>query len=200
MLRRDALMALGGVVLGCASTSSRAPLAKPPAVPTRGSGRLVIQEAGDYQCPFCAKAQPMVHALLDRFRGQVQLVWRDYPLDRHFDAHLAAQAAREVSAQLGSDAFWAFHDRLFENQFDLGPRALQAYAEQVGVDGARFEEAVKAQRHADAVDLDRGQIDAYLEREGVGSFGTPAFFIGRQIVVGTRPIDVMAELVEDELA
>src|SRR5689334_19134324 len=102
----------------------------PASAPRKGGGaHVVIQEAGDLQCPFCGRVQPTVRALMAAYAGRVELVWRNYPLSNHPHAALAAEAALEIRAQAGDAKFWAFHDALFANQDKLARAALEQQAE-----------------------------------------------------------------------
>ncbi|MCA9646937.1 MAG: thioredoxin domain-containing protein, partial [Myxococcales bacterium] len=95
---------------------SRPELSVPPRAPTKGASnpKLVIQELGDFECPFCAEVQPVLEQVLDHYGDRVRIVWRDYPLSHiHPYAMQAAEAAREVRAQLGEDGFWRYHHLLF---------------------------------------------------------------------------------------
>ncbi len=79
---------------------------------------VTLLEYGDYECPHCAGAAPVVLQLLERSAGSLRFVWRHLPLpDVHPNAALAAEAAEAAGAQ---GDFWGMHDRLFERQDDLG--------------------------------------------------------------------------------
>ncbi|MCE7894717.1 MAG: hypothetical protein DYH12_34270 [Sorangiineae bacterium PRO1] len=169
----------------------------PPNVPRQGAKKpeLLLQEIGDYQCSFCAAVQPAVKRVMATYGERVALVWRDYPLDRHEHALGAAEAAREVRAQLGDDAFWKYHDVLFRNQRALAPADLVRYAEALGVDQKRLSRALELGIHRDGVFADKREIDALK----LPSFGTPAFIIGADVFVGGYSYEELAGLVEDAL-
>jgi protein-disulfide isomerase len=133
---------------------------------------VTVVEYGDFECPYCGQAEPVMRDLLRDF-GDVRYVWRHLPLnDVHPRAQLAAEAA-EAAAQQG--AFWEMHDFLLEHQDALGPDDLLGYAGELGIDVERFatdlHERVGAVRVADDVDS--------ADLSGVS--GTPTFFIN-----GTR--------------
>src|SRR5262249_6849792 len=87
-------------------------------VPFRGGARakVVIQEFGDFQCPFSKRVRSTFVEIMSTYGNKVKLVFRQKPLPMHPDAALAAEAALEVFKQKGSDGFWRMHDLLFENQ------------------------------------------------------------------------------------
>src|SRR5215469_14432146 len=96
---------------------------------------VTVVEYGDFECPYCGRAEPAVRELLADF-GDVRYVWRHLPLtDVHPHAQLAAEAAEAAAAQ---DAFWAMHDALLRHQDALSPADLIRYAGQIGLDGERF--------------------------------------------------------------
>ena len=129
---------------------------------------VTIVEYGDFECPYCGQAEPIVRELL-RDRGDVRYVWRHLPLsDVHPNAQLAAEAAEAAAAQ---GRFWEMHDRLLRNQDALTPRDLVAHAEQLGLDVDRFREDLHRHVHAGRVaqDVDSADLSSVS--------GTPTFFI-----------------------
>jgi Na+/H+ antiporter NhaA len=129
---------------------------------------VTVVEYGDFECPYCGRAEPFVRELLREF-GDVRYVWRHLPLsDVHPRAQLAAEAA-EAAAEQG--AFWELHDLLLTHQNALGPSDLVGYAEQLGLERERFMEALR--RHAGAARVAEDVDSADLS----GVTGTPTFFI-----------------------
>ena len=106
---------------------------------------VTVVEYGDFECPYCGQAEPVVRELLADF-GDVRYVWRHLPLtDVHPHAQLAAEAAEAAAAQ---GAFWEMHDLLLEHQDALQPRDLLGYAEQLGLDLERFQRGPAPARSA----------------------------------------------------
>ncbi|HKA26299.1 MAG TPA: Na+/H+ antiporter NhaA, partial [Gaiellaceae bacterium] len=96
---------------------------------------VTVVEYGDFECPYCGRAEPVVRELLRDF-GDVRYVWRHLPLsDVHPNAQLAAEAS-EAAARQG--AFWEMHDLLLDHQDALEPNDLMVYADQLGLDVERF--------------------------------------------------------------
>ena len=96
---------------------------------------VTVIEYGDFECPYCAAAAPVLKQLVEESDGQVRLVFRHFPLaDNHPHALTAALAAEAAAAQ---GAFWPMHDLLFARQDRLSDVALRAYAEELGLDGSR---------------------------------------------------------------
>jgi Na+/H+ antiporter NhaA len=129
---------------------------------------VTVVEYGDFECPYCGMAEPIVRELLRDF-GDVRYVWRHLPLnDVHPHAQMAAEAA-EAAADQG--AFWEMHDRLLDHQDALEPNDLNGYAEQLGLDVERFTDALRAHSSASRVAEDVDSADLS------GVTGTPTFFI-----------------------
>lgn len=138
----------------------------------RGSStaRITVIEFGDFQCPYCGQAEPVVRALLAD--TDVRYVWRHLPLpDVHPQAQIAAEAA-EAAAEQG--AFWAMHDLLLEHQDELQPKDLLRHAATLGLDVERFRVALADHRHATRVAQDVESADLS------GAAGTPSFYINGQ--------------------
>jgi len=157
----------------------------PKKAPTKGAAnaKVVIQEFSDFQCPFCGRVNPTVAQVLKEYGDKVQIVWRDYPLPFHKDAHPAAEAAREVFAQKGDKAFWAYHDLLFQNQKALSRENLEKFAEEIGgIDMKAFKAALDSGKHKAAVDADIAAIAKAGAR-----IGTPSFFINGKLLQGAQP-------------
>jgi Na+/H+ antiporter NhaA len=130
---------------------------------------VTVVEYGDFECPYCGQAEPVVRELLREFGEEVRYVWRHLPLsDVHPHAQLAAEAA-EAAADQG--AFWEMHDLMLDNQDALEGRDLIGYAEQLELDVERFTD--KLRTHAGAARVAEDIDSADLS----GVSGTPTFFI-----------------------
>lgn len=148
---------------------------------------LEIVEFSDFQCPFCAMAVPVIDSLMARHGERVRIVFRHYPLPMHANAETAARAAVEAQRQ---GEFWAYHDILFRHQDALASVDLIGYADSLGMDVARFEEALSGNEHADRV-----AADVELGRS-LGVRGTPTFFVNGYRVVGVPPMWVLEEAIQ----
>jgi Na+/H+ antiporter NhaA len=147
---------------------------------------VTVVEYGDFECPFCGQAEPVVRELLRDF-GDVRYVWRHLPLsDVHPNAQLAAESA-EAAANQG--AFWEMHDLLFEHQDALSADDLMTYADQLGLDADRFSEELR--EHAGAPEIAEDVDSADLS----GVSGTPTFFINGQRHYGAYDIQSLTKAV-----
>ncbi|MEV4721079.1 Na+/H+ antiporter NhaA [Micromonospora noduli] len=128
---------------------------------------VTLVQYGDFQCPYCGKAEPVVRQLLGD--ADLRFVWRHLPLsDVHPQARLAAEGAEAAAAQ---GKFWQMHDLLLDHQGELDITALIKYADDLGLDQRRFHDDLTNQAHAARIDSD---IDS-ADNSGVS--GTPTFFI-----------------------
>jgi Na+/H+ antiporter NhaA len=147
---------------------------------------VTVVEYGDFECPYCGQAEPVVRELLADF-GDVQYVWRHLPLhDVHPSAQLAAEAA-EAAAEQG--AFWEMHDLLLECQDRLRLADLIRYAESLGLDAERFRDDMRRHLGAPRVaeDLDSADLS--------GVTGTPTFFINGRRHHGAYDIATLSDAV-----
>jgi protein-disulfide isomerase len=180
------------------------PEKKTVAAPTSGNpylggaqAKVVIQEFSDFQCPFCARAEPVIKQIQAAYGDKVKIVWRHRPLSMHPDAPRASEATIEAFKQKGGDAFWKMHDLLFQNQATpdgLKREALEKYAQQIGLDGARFRAALETRVHKGVVDADSKVADE------AGITATPAFVINGYYMTGAQPFGKYKKLIDRALA
>jgi Na+/H+ antiporter NhaA len=148
---------------------------------------VTVVEYGDFECPYCGRAEPAVRELLAGF-GDVRYVWRHLPLnDVHPSAQIAAEAAEAASEQ---GAFWEMHDLLLANQKALRLPHLIGYAEQLGLDTERFEAAVRQRENASRIAEDVDSADLS------GVSGTPTFFINGRRHYGAYDIGALSRAVK----
>ncbi len=129
---------------------------------------VTLLEYGDFECPYCGRAEPVVRELLADF-GDVRYVWRHLPLtDVHPSAQLAAEASEAAARQ---NRYWEMHELLLRHQGDLRPRDLLRYAEEIGLDADRFRADLRSGAGAARVAADVESADLS------GVSGTPTFFV-----------------------
>jgi Na+:H+ antiporter, NhaA family len=125
---------------------------------------------GDFQCPFCTAAQPILRRVRDRLEGRLRFAFRQFPLrEIHPDAERAAQASEAAAAQ---GAFWPMHDALYGLRGQLGLADIVAAAARLGLDAERIRADLEAGTYAAAVQED---VDSGIAS---GVAGTPTFFTG----------------------
>jgi protein-disulfide isomerase len=159
----------------------------PPVDPERDHTRgpadasVTLVEYGDFQCPYCGRAEPVVRQLLGD--ADLRFVWRHLPLsDVHPQAQMAAEAAEAAAAQ---GAFWPMHDLLLDHQDKLRLADLLGYAERLGLDQDRFQHDLMDQLYQPRVadDIDSADVS--------GVSGTPTFFINGKRHYGAYDITTL---------
>jgi diadenylate cyclase len=150
---------------------------------------VTLLKYGDYECPYCGEAHPVLKELQERVGQQVRFVFRHFPLDSaHPRARRAAQAAEAAASQ---GRFWEMHDLLYERQGELGEEDLMGYAAELGLDLRRFEEDLANDHHAWRIEEDR------LGGDRAGVRGTPTLFVNGVRYTGTLDLDRLLSAVEE---
>lgn len=139
--------------------------------------QLELVMYGDFQCPYCAAAFPIVGRVRERLAGRLLFAFRHFPLrDVHPDAQRAAEASEAAAAQ---GAFWPMHDALYESRGALALGDLVSHARALGLDADRVESELADSTYADRVQRDVESGD------GSGVTGTPAFFVNGRLHEGS---------------
>ena len=130
---------------------------------------VALVEYGDYECPYCGQAYPVVKAIQEQLGDRLCFAFRNFPLaNSHPHAEHAAEAAEAAGAQ---GKFWEMHDMLYENQEALDDENLAQYAEALGLDARRLISDILSGAH-----MARVREDFQSGARG-GVNGTPSFFI-----------------------
>jgi protein-disulfide isomerase len=152
---------------------------------------VTLVEYGDYQCPYCGRAHPIVKRVQKHFGKRMALVFRNFPLrDMHPNAEPAAETAEFAGAK---GRFWEMHDAIFENQENLGLPLLLELSAGLKLPQRELEAALEAHTYEPRVRNDfTGGV-----RSGVN--GTPTFFINGQRHDGPLEFEDLVEAVEARL-
>ena len=130
---------------------------------------VTLVQYGDYECPYCGAAYPIIREVQARMRERLRFVFRNFPITTsHPHAEQAAEAAEAAAVQ---DRFWEMHDLLYENQARLRDDDLRAYAEKLGLDVELFDAELAEHVHAARVRED------FMSGVRSGVNGTPTFYI-----------------------
>jgi protein-disulfide isomerase len=161
--------------------------------PAKGSKNAPLQVVifSDFQCPFCKRVEPTLTQMEKEYGGKVHMAWKNYPLPFHQNAEPAAEAAMAANAQ---GKFWQMHDKLFENNTALDRPSLEKYAQELGLDMAKFKADLDAQKYKDSIASDT------KEGQAVGVNGTPAVFINGRKINGAYPWETFKSIADQELA
>jgi protein-disulfide isomerase len=131
--------------------------------------KFTLVEYGDYECPHCGLAHPVVKRVQKHFGERLRFVYRNFPLT---EIHEMAEPAAEAAEYAGANGkYWEMHDGIFQNQQSLGLPMLLELADSLGLDSGETEEALEAQEFAGRIEKDmQGGVLS-------GVHGTPTFFI-----------------------
>lgn len=172
-------------------------LGDPVAISTAGSpfqgpqnAPITLVEFSDFQCPYCWKAAAQLDAVLKAFPTQVKLVFRQFPLETHSQAALAAAAAIAAHKQ---GKFWPLHNLLFANRQDLSKPNIAKLAAKAGLDMKRFEEDWPSKPTLEAVMRDM------QDGEKAGVSGTPSVYINGKPYGGSLELGPLSSVIQSEL-
>jgi protein-disulfide isomerase len=147
--------------------------------------QITLVEFSDFQCPYCALAVPEIQTILKTYPTQVKLIFKQYPLESHAQADLAAAAAVAAHKQ---GKFWPMHDAMFAHHDDLSRKAILTLANENGLDVARFETDI------DSTDVRETVVRDVQDGNRAGVEGTPTIFINGQryngpiVVASLKPV------------
>jgi protein-disulfide isomerase len=152
---------------------------------------VTIVEFTDYQCPYCQAAQQYVDRVMAAYKGQVRLVYQEFPLDFHAQAKPASRAARCAGEQ---GKFWEMHTGLLRTPGVFDEADLQSRAVGLGIDPKSFGACIASNKYDGVIQksIDNGR--------SVGVTGTPTFFLNGRSFSGAQPFEVFERIIEEELA
>ncbi len=154
------------------------------------NAKVTIVEWSDFECPFCSRVGPTLSKIKESYAKDVRVVFRHQPLPFHPNAKLAAEASHAAHEQ---GKFWEYHDKLFANQKAMDRASLEKYAQELGLNVAKFKAA-----------LDSGKFKAKVEADmaagnALGANGTPTFFINGREFVGAQPFEAFKRVIDEEI-
>lgn len=161
--------------------------------PSKGAAdaEVTVVEFADFQCPYCKQATAVVDRILERYEGQVRVVYRDFPLQ---PAGVSREIAEGGVCAAEQDRFWDYHDRAFAQQSSLSAASPSELAGELGLDTEAFAECLESEATAASVERSR----AGAERLGVS--GTPSFFVnGRPVHVDQDIEKALNETIREAL-
>ncbi len=157
--------------------------------------KVTLVEFGDYQCPACASAYPIVKQLLAEYDGKINFVFRNFPLSLHKNAQKAAQAAEAAAAQ---GKFWEMHDKLYQNQTQWAeannPEEIFAsFAQELSLDTDVFKKDLDADKYTGTINADAN------DGEKLGVNSTPTFFLNGNRITGVPTYSELKDSVDKDL-
>ena len=166
---------------------------KDEAIRGKRNAPLTIVEYSDFQCPYCVKGNETVQALLKKYKGKIQFIYKHLPLSFHDQAHTSAQYYEAIRMQSDKLAF-KFHDEIFKDNTKLrgGEKALKAMAKNVGVNMKKLSRTLK-----DKKEIINKRIEQDVnEARKFGIQGTPGFLVNGIPVKGAYPVDYFEGLIQ----
>jgi len=172
-------------------------LEDPVTIPVTGApffgpanARITIVEFSDFQCPYCSLAAPKAAAVAAQYPKDVRVVFKQFPLDIHSNAALAAEASLAAHAQ---GKFWPLHDKMFASFRQISRTTILRWAQEAGIEMKAFQ-----------ADLDSGKYKATVaaeQAEGMkaGVMGTPTFFINGKRYNGPFELQALKPVLDAEL-
>lgn len=195
-----------GVVAGAQAEPTPTPTAAAPS-PTKAdielraddhvrgdkNAKVTLVEYSDFECPFCARYQPTLEQILNEYEGQVNVVYRHYPLSFHPQAQKAGEAS-ECAADQGQ--FWEMHDQLFvlNSAGTLSLATMKTAAGELGLNQSTFDNCLDNGDKAQTVK------DELAEGSVYGVNGTPATFVNGELVSGAQPFESFKVVIDNALA
>ncbi len=152
---------------------------------------VTIVTYSDFQCPFCSRVVPTMAEIEKNYKDKVRIAFKHLPLPFHNNAQIAAEASMAAHEQ---GKFWEMHDKMFANQQALDRPNLEKYAQELGLNSAKFKAA-----------LDSGKFKDYVQKDAqaagpVGASGTPTSFVNGRKLEGAVPFANFKTLIDEELA
>ena len=155
---------------------------------------VTLVEFSDLQCPFCRSFHPTVQQALEEYGDTIRWVYKHFPLDNiHPEARPAAEAAECVWKQKGDEGFWAFADKVFEEQDRIGSTLYREVAESLGMDIAKYDTCVSQRTYEDKVEQD------YQQGLRAGVTGTPGSYVNGIPVKGAVPYATLKAAIDQAL-
>lgn len=158
--------------------------------PTLGpmNAPITIVEFGDFECPYCREAYPVIRSLAAEFGDKLRIIYRHFPVPQIHDKAIAAAEASMCAEEQGK--FWPYHDRLFQNQDQLDAASLKQYALRVGLDIDEFNKCFDERKYQELVRRDM------TDGKALGVRGTPTWFINGRREEGAIPENVFRKEIE----
>jgi protein-disulfide isomerase len=160
----------------------------------QGTGQVTMVEFGDYQCPACGGAYPIIKQLQQEYQGKLTLVFRNFPLPMHQNAMIGAEAAEAAGAQ---GKYWEMHDKLYETQNIWGESTapldlFTGYAQELGLDVNKFKQDVSSNAYQSRIDKDKS------DGEALNVNATPTIYINGE-KAATFDHDALKKMIDKAL-
>lgn len=153
---------------------------------------VTLVELADFECYYCRAMESTLRRVRSVYGDRVRIVWKNYPLEAHEHAELAAEAAMAAGAQ---GQFWPMHDRLLAAT-QLDRASIDSIAHEIGLDMDRFRRALDGEEFKPAVAVDAAEGDRLFPDDGPA---TPTIFVNGRAIVGAVPFELLKQRIDHEL-
>ena len=151
--------------------------------------KITIVEFGDYGCPACEESFPIIREISLKYKNDVKIIFRDFPVVTEHSSDLAMSA--RCAGEQG--LFWVMHDKLFLNQGISAKNDIFELAKQIGVDEKKFQNCFNSKKYETAINNDlKDGFDLEIK-------GTPTWFINGNKIAGNIPRDMFMQIIEELL-
>jgi len=149
-----------------------------------------IIEVGCFSCPYTKSAESLRLQILEKYGGNVSFVFKDMPLPSHNLSRELAEAAKCANEQ---NAYWEYHDKLFEQQENMTEQKMKDIAAGIGMNASQFNSCLDSRKYAAEVEQD------YQDGVAAGIFATPTYFVNGKSVIGLRAFAELEKIVAGEI-
>ncbi len=166
------------------------------------NAKVTLIEYSDFECPFCKKVYPTMNQILDQYKGKIKIVYRHFPLSFHANAQKEAEASECANELGGNDAFWKYHDKIFERTTSNGTGfaldKLVPLAKEIGLDENKFKTCLDSGKYAQYVK------DNEAGGQSAGITGTPGNIImnakgDTKLLSGALPFELFKQALDQSL-
>jgi len=160
--------------------------------PSRGpkNASVVLIEFSDFECPYSGRVQPTIEKVIKAYPDKVRHVYKNFPLNFHRNAKLAAQAVLAAEKQ---GKFWEMHKMIFRNQRKLSRLKIEDFAKEIGLDIERFK------KDLDSIEIRRKVQNDFDEARRAGVSSTPTVFVNDKMIKGAQGYCAFREIIEEVL-
>ena len=151
--------------------------------------KITIVEFADFACPYCQNSFSKIREISVKYKNDVKLIFRDYPVIAEYSLDLALSA--RCAGEQG--LFWLMHDKLFANQGVSTAEEIYELAKQIGADENRFKECISSKKYEIAIQKD------FSDGQSLEITGTPVWFINGNKIEGDIPYDTFIQIIEQFL-
>jgi len=155
--------------------------------------KVTIIEYIDFQDPFCAKGHGVMRELEKKYKNRLKFVVKHFPLPFHRQGKIAATASFCAGEQ-DKKKMWIMHDLMFKNQNSLSKKDLKELAKRAGLDSSKLANCLESNKFKQKVSMDIQQ------GRDLGLKSVPVFFVNGKLVNGAHPVEVFAEIIDQELS